>query len=287
MISRRFTAFAATALITSLCALGGASSALATEHHPKGEFAPFANCPLSTTNLSDCVLAETTSGYFAIDKREVPINKTITLTGGFIEEETGLKFVGAENGETLTKVPLYVPGGLLDILAPEFLNKKQKEEFNEAINKGLTGVTETTELAAPASSIFISTENLLDAEGNALVLPIRVKLGNILLGSSCLIGSTAKPIDLELTTGKSGKLEGEVGKFEHNESFSLITLNGGKLVNNTFAAPKAEGCGAPLSFLIDEAVDAELHLPSASGNNEAVLKGKLSTAAAEAVRASE
>jgi hypothetical protein len=284
--SRRATLFVAVALMTSLSAFG-ASSAFATTHHPTGEFAPFSDCPLSTAGLSDCVLAETTSGQFTVAKREVPINKTITLTGGFIEEETGLKFVGAEDGNTLSKTALYVPGGLLDIVAPEWLNEKQKKEFNEDINKGITGVTETTELAAPASDIGISTENLLTQTGTALNLPIKIKLGNLFLGGTCYVGSNKAPIHLELTTGKSGSIEGEVGKFEANKAFTLITLNGGKLVNNTFAAPEAEGCGEPLSFLVNKAVDSELGLPSGSGKNEAVLQGKLSTADAQAVIESE
>src|SRR5271163_1409501 len=114
MTGRCFALLASTALV-SLSALGFSSSALAT-NHPKGEFAPYANCPLKNKAVDDCTLAETTSGKFTVGSREVPINKTITLTGGLIEKETGLEFVAAENGETLTKVPLYVPGGLLGLV---------------------------------------------------------------------------------------------------------------------------------------------------------------------------
>jgi len=43
----------------------------------------------------------------------VPITNTFTLQGGAIEnEETGAEaFVGALNGETLSKTPQNVPGG--------------------------------------------------------------------------------------------------------------------------------------------------------------------------------
>jgi len=292
--ARRCTLGAAMALTVSLASLGAASSALATVHHPTGEFARFADCPLSNVEVVGCTYAETAAGKFQVGKRTVPINKTIVLQVGFIEEETGeLKVVGAENGETLSKTALAVPGGLLDILAPEYLNKKQKEEFEEAINKGPTGVTATTELAAPASSIGLSTENLLAETGTALSLPVKIKLGNAFLGNNCYVGSNAHPIVINFTTGTTSPpkpnepIKGAAGELSFNESFTLITIKGGKLVNNSFAAGGAEGCGAPFSGLVDAAVDAELGLPAAAGHNTAILEGTLYTAGAEAVKESE
>jgi|SRR5271166_2524786 len=281
------------ALVMPLTTLVLASPALATEHHPKGEFAPFAECPLSTAGLSDCVLAESSAGEFTVGNRTVPIKSTITLQGGFIEEKTGLKFVGAENGETLSKTPQYVPGGLFNIVAPEYLNKEQKEKFDEFINKGITGVTETTELAGPASDIGLSTENLLTGKGTALSLPVKIKLDNRFLGSSCYIGSDSSPIVIDFTTGTTEPpppnepIKGSPGKAEFNEEFTLITLTGGRLVNNSYGAPGAVGCGGEFSSIVDPAVDAGLGLPAAAGTNTAILEGKLSTANAEAVKASE
>jgi hypothetical protein len=281
------------AMAALIVPLAVASPAMATTHHPTGEFAPFADCPLSTPGLSDCVVAESKSGEFTIGKKTVPITKTITLQGGFIEEEAGLKFVGAEDGNTLAKVALPVPGGLFGIEPPKSWSKEAKERFEEMINKGLTGVTATTELAAPASDIGLSTENLLFEKGIALSLPVKIKLSNILLGESCYIGSNVAPIVINFTTGTTEPpppnkpIKGAAGTFEHNAEFTLITLNGGKLVNNSFAAPEATGCGGSLSKLVDPLVDSILGLPAAAGHNTAILEGKLSTANAEAVRASE
>jgi hypothetical protein len=141
--------------------LAVASPALAAEHHPTGNFAPFKDCPLGNASVTQCIIADTSSGEFTVGKKTVPITKTITLQGGTIPVgETGeVTFVGAENGETLSKTALPVPGGLFGIKPPEFLNKEQKEKFEEMINKGLTGVTETTELAKPASAIKLNTTN--------------------------------------------------------------------------------------------------------------------------------
>jgi len=279
--------------IAALVALVLASSALAT-NHPTGEFEKFKDCPLANATVEDCIFAETSSGEFTVGKKTVPIVNTITLQGGFKEgAEEKLEFIAAEDGNTLSKTPQPVPGGLFGIVAPEFLPKWLQEIFNNFINEGFSGVTETTELAAPASHIELSTENLLFETGTALSLPLKIKLNNIFLGESCFIGSNSAPIVIPFTTGTTSPpapnkpIKGAAGTLEHNSSFTLITLNGGKLVNNSFAAPGAEGCGGFLSFLIDPAVNAELGLPSAAGHNTAILQGKLSTGVAAAVRASE
>jgi hypothetical protein len=275
--------------------LAWASPALAIEHHPTGEFAPFADCPLSTSPLEDCVLAETGSGEFTIGKRTVPITNTIILQGGFVENtKTGkLEFIGAEDGNTLSKTLQPVPGGLLGVVAPEFLPKWLREIVNGLVSEGLAEVTALTELAAPASHIGLSTEDLLFETGTAISLPIKIKLNNTFLGGSCYIGSNAAPVVIDFTTGTTAPSEpnkpikGSAGTFAHNTEYSLITLTGARLVNNSFAAPKAEGCGGLLAFLIDPAVNAELGLPAGAGNNTAILEGNLLTGLATSVQESE
>lgn len=275
--------------------LAVASPALAVEHHPTGDFAPFADCPLSNPSVSNCLVADTNSGEFTVGNKTVPINKTITLQGGTIENrETGaLTFVGAENGETLSKTPLFVPGGLFGVTPPSYLNKEQKEKFEEMVNKGLTGVTETTELAKPASDIGISTNNLIAEEGVALSLPVKIKLSNVFLGSSCYVGSESDPVVLNLTTGTTSPpepnkpIKGNKGSVEFKDEFALIILSGGSLVDNAFAAPEATGCGAPFSALVDKLVDSIFGVPAAAGHNTAILSGKLENANAAAVKASE
>ncbi len=272
------------------------ASTAAAEHHPTGNYAPFKYCPLSNSATELCTVANTNAGEFTVGKRAVPINKTITLQGGLHENSSGeLEFIAAEGAETLSKTPLYVPGGLFNIVAPEYLNKEEKEKFEETINKGITGVTETTELAKPASAIKLNTTNLIFEEGTALQLPVKVKLGNVFLGEGCYIGSEASPVTLNLTTGKTSPTEpnkpikGSAGSLEILEEGNLVRLNGGALVDNAFAAPGAHGCGTIKLFegIVDEAVNAELGLPSAAGHNTAILKGNLEEALASAVKASE
>src|ERR1039458_5613510 len=286
---------AVVAVVALMVPLVVASSALAAEHHPTGNFAPFKYCPLSNAAVTQCIIADTSSGEFTVGKKTVPITKPITLQGGTIPiGETGeVTFVAAENGETLSKTTEPVPGGLFGIKPPEYLNKEQKEKFEEMINKGLTGVTETTELAKPASAIKLSTANLIREEGVALQLPVKVKLSNVFLGSSCYVGSEASPIILNLTTGETSPpppnkpIHGSAGELEILEGGALLRLLGGSLVNNVFSAPEATGCGAPFSALVDKLVDATFGVPAPAGENTAILTGKLEDAAAAAVKASE
>ncbi len=280
----------------ALAPLAFASPASATIHHPKGNFAPFADCPLSNAAVEGCTIAQTTSGEFTVGKKTVPINKTITLQGGLIgNEKTGeAEFVAAENGETLSKTALNVPGGLLGIEAPKSWPILLQYLFNElVINDGLTGVTETTELAKPASAIRLNPTDLLEETGVALQLPTKIKLSNVFLGNECYVGSSSSPITLNLTTGTTSPpepnkpIKGAAGALEVLESGTLIRLTGGALVDNSFSAPEATGCGGIFSGLIDPLVDSILGLPSASGHNTAILKGKFEEASAAAVKASE
>jgi hypothetical protein len=282
------------AVLASLAALALAAPALATK--PTGEFANFGDCPLSNPSVSSCVYAQTTSGEFNIKKTEVPITKTITLQGGIITSETEPeKFVNAADGNTLSKTPQTVPGGLFKIIAPKFFGEPLEKIFNEFINKGFTGVTATTELVG---NVGINRVALLFAEGTALTLPVRVHLENSFLGSGCYVGSKAHPVNVELTTGTTSPplpnepITGSPGETEFKDGGELVVVKNNSLVNNSFAAPTAEGCGSQILFgiftgLIDSAVDSELELPSEAGHNTAILKGSLENATASAVKASE
>jgi hypothetical protein len=292
-ISRRTTALCATAL-GLVCALVFSSAALA--HNPKGAFAPFKYCPLGNSTVEECIVANTTSGEFTVGKKNVPITNTITLQGGTHEnEETGaLNFIGAEGAETLSKTSQNVPGGLSGLVnCKEISNWFERFACELVFENGLTGVSATTELAAPASSIGININNLASESGTALSLPVKVRLENPLLGSECYVGSNAKPIVLNLTTGKTSPPEpnkpisGKGGTLNILEGGSLIEITGNSLVNNSFAAPEAEGCGGIFSGLIDPIINSTMGLPAAAGHNTAILNGTLKQAGAGSVKASE
>jgi hypothetical protein len=283
--------FIATALVAAM--LVPASQALASSHHPKGEYAQFAECPLSHPAVVFCLYSQSSGGFFQIGLKTVPLKNPVTLQGGLEESGGEAVFVGAENGETLSKTPQTVPGGLLGVEAPKSWPLFLQILFNETINKGLTGVTATVELAAPASSIKVNTENLANEEGDALVLPVKIKLDNAFLGSNCYVGSNAHPVVINFTTGETSPpppnkpIHGAAGTLSINEAGTILTLSGGSFVNNSFAAPGANGCGGLLSFLVDPFVNSLVGLPSPAGSNAAILEGKFQLGFAPAVKASE
>lgn len=277
------------AAAASMLALAVAAPAMAT---PKGDFAVFAQCPLSNPEVNLCFFVQSTGKEFIIGTKTVPVNKTITLQGGSIlNEETGAEtFVPAANGETLSKTPLTVPGGLFGIKAPEWWSKEAQEWFNKQINEGLTGVTVTAELVGNPG---ISRTNLLFQEGVALSLPVRLHLNNVILGSNCFIGSKSNPVTFNLTSGTTSPpapntpISGAVGELEFKDEFQLVIIKGNRVVDNAFSAPGAEGCGGSFSSVINPLVNSLLGLPSAAGHNTAILEGSLQNATAEAVKASE
>jgi hypothetical protein len=290
-LKRRGNRLGLATLLGALSMLVFTAIGSAAAHHPKGEFAPFGDCPLSNSKLNDCVYSLTNGGSFALGKKVVPLKNPVTLQGGYEGASNEIKFFGAEDGNTLSKTPQPVPGGLLGITAPSWWPKSLQEWFNERVSKGFTGVTATVELAGPTKgflpNVKLSTENLIFGEGTALGLPVKIHLENSILGGNCYIGSDSSPIQIDFTTGTSGKLKGNPGSVSFNEEFTLTTVSGGKLVNNVFTAPGATGCGGIFSVFVDPLVNSVIGLPAGSSVNSAILEGKIQDAAAEPVRASE
>jgi hypothetical protein len=283
-------------LIVSLIALG---VALSVDHHAKkDDYAPFADCPLSNPETTLCLFSRSEGGEFVAGSKTVPISKTITLQGGVHVVENNEReivkdeFIAAKNGETLSRTPQPVPGGLVGVVDPELLPRALRNAYDEFLAKGNTAVTATIELAAPASSIGIDVQNLVEAQGMGLVLPVKIKLSNPFLGADCHLGSASHPISFELTTGRTDPpkttkpIKGKVGKAKLKDDYNLIVIKGSSLVNNTFAAPAANGCGARSSPAINRAVNDKLGLPAKSGHNTAILNGTLQDANAPAVKAS-
>jgi hypothetical protein len=295
---------AAVLVAVSLCVGGMALASPALAKEPTGDFAVFKQCPRFTTGVFLCMHAETLSGSVTLNKQTVPLNEDkkhpIVLQGGIIVTETGAEsFVGALNGETLSKTPQNIPGGLTglvnctEIKGSGFLEGLARAACKLVFENKTTGVSAVTELAKPASEIAISTRNLEIKEGTALGLPVKVRLENTFLGSECYIGSSAHPINLNLTTGTTNPnlpnkpITGKAGFPNFLDEFELLEITENTLVNNEFAAPEATGCGGIFAFLIDPIIDAKIGLPSADGHNTAIQNNTVKLAGAEAVIASE
>jgi hypothetical protein len=223
------------------------------------DFSVFNDCPVNAPGASACLVSYTTSGEFKLGSKDVTVNKTITLQGAFTKASPFL--IPAADGNTLSKTPLTVPGGLVGI-------------------EGLGGeVTATAELAQP---VKLELENL-GSDKPAIYLPLKVKLSNPALGEACYVGSNSEPVSLQLTTGTTNPpppnkpITGNKGTPAFFDNNKIIVLSGASLVDNSFAAPGVNGCGGIASLLIDPVVDLDAGLPAAAGSNTAILNSSFET----------
>jgi hypothetical protein len=289
---------------SALACLITAAEASATE--PTGDFAKFKQCPRFTTGVGLCLYSNVYGGKVTLHKQTVTINEDakheLILQGGIQKEKVepfGEKFVGALNGETLSKTPQNVPGGLTglvnctEIKGGGLLEVLARAACKLVFENKTTGVRAITELARPASEIGISKNNLLLGEGAALSLPVKVRLENTFLGSECYIGSSANPIMLNLTTGTTSPnppnvpISGQVGEIAQKDEFNFIEIPKTILVNNEFPAPEATGCGGIFAILVDPIVNSKIGLPAADGLNTAIQEANLYEATSKGVIESE
>jgi hypothetical protein len=255
-----------------------ASSAVATQHHPKGIFTPFEDCPLSNPQVALCFIARLSGGEFLIGRRLVPVSKTIVLQVGLIPAG-GANFneyvlAGAEDGNTLAKVTLRVPGG---VLGTNSLNRQ-------------TEVYATPELAGAPGTAKLNIASFVEEKGSALRLPLKFKIDNPELGGNCYIGSQTNPVILELTDGTTNPptpnrpIKGDIGQYGSviEDGEEMLADSGALLVDNAFAVPAATGCELYTSM-----VNAYIGLPSPSGHNAGILNASVEFAEVGPVKASE
>jgi hypothetical protein len=282
MIVRHFTQALVIVAGVSAIALCLPSGAAAHE----GDFAKFNDCPSTTTGVWKCVDSITTGGSIVLGKKTTPIVHPVTLQGGFAEEnaEGFSSFFAASDGETLTKTPQPVPGGIVGLVPPESAPLLVKLALAIILENGLTGVNATLELAKPASEIVLSEFNLIVGEGLALKLPVKIHLENPLLGSACYVGSSTHPIIWNLTSGTTSPpaptepITGKPGFASLKDNFEIAELTENELVENNWAAPEATGCGGALSALINPIIDTTVGLPAAAGKNSAKLINNIAVA---------
>lgn len=256
---------ATTALAPVLLLVPNAEAA--EEPHP---FEVFRDCPAQQMvdagagADSSCVTAVVTGGEFVIGKGTVPITaETVLSLGSAVVDGQERDF--ADPDGLFTSSPMQVPGGLLGVPGLERLLP------------GLTDVRATVELATTE----IPKIDVLSAiyGGEVVVLPIKIRLRNFLLGGKCYIGSDADPIVLRLTNletdppAPNQPISGRTGTFSFEtvgSAGSVVAAEGGVLVDNSFAVPAATGCG--LGGSLNGVVNARQGLPSPAGTNTAILE---------------
>lgn len=287
MQQRRMRVMRMALFAVAIATLGSATSASAKL---LGDFVRFQQCPWTNPAVEKCLYMQTTAGSVVLGSKKITIEKPIVLQGGFGAPVGEFSpFFAATNGITLSKAPQSTPGGLGGLI-PEGkgppLVKSLTQFFFENM---LTGVNATIELAKPASDISIGELNLLDGKGSALKLPLKIHLENPFLGKACYVGSSSSPLVWSLTTGTtsppppSKPISGTPGVTKFLESKLILELSKNKLVDNSWSAPAASGCGGGLSFLVDPLVNEQLGSMSA-GRNTAILENTIYIAGAADVK---
>ena len=288
-----------TAMTVLLAALVIASPAGAA---PKGIFGVFGGCPVSElkgrSENSLCVYAQIAGGVLRVGRATVPIARTITMQAGGVpigeEDLVGWDMVPPSGGTIMSKTPLEVPGGLGGVVQCAAIGGHVAEVSCGAAEG--SEVTATIEVVPGSSDPAVIYLDGVSGNEPLVVLPTRVHLGNVFLGSSCYLGSGSHPIMLEMTFGTTNPpapnkpISGyNVGlQFEEENGVGLLALGGSVLVDSEFSVPVAEGCGGQLSSLVDPVLDAKLGLPSTAGHNTAILDARaLDLAGIEAVIDSE
>jgi hypothetical protein len=274
-------------LSVALCVVGLAVlgvTASASAH--TGIWARFNQCPSTTPGVFKCLQSVTNGGKVVLGNKSVPIVNPVTLQGGLSkgkfneQEEVVQTFFAAANGETLSKTPQPVPGGLTGLVnCKEISNFLVRLGCEAVFENGLTGVNATLELSRPASEIVVSEQNLAFEFGRALSLPVKVHLENPLLGSTCYVGSSTSPIWWNLTTATTTPpagttpLKGSAGELKFLEEEKVTEFHGAKLVENNWAAPGATGCGGfGVELILDPIINASVGVPSPAGKNQAILE---------------
>lgn len=276
----------------ALAALGFAGSASAKL---TGEFTKFEFCPYKTAEVKRCLNSQTIGGEVILGTKKVPIEKAATLQGGYTEPaeegaEAGFsKFVAATNGITLSKAAQNVPGGLAGIVPEASSSPLVKALVKFFFENKLTGLTSTLELAKSASDIRVSEEHLGEGLGVALKLPVKLHLENPFLGKACYVGSSTSPINWELRADTTSPpapnkpITGNPGEVEFFEEGRILKLTNAVLVDNSWSAPGASGCGGILGFLVNPIINTQLGTTKA-GYNTAILKNTIYTASSLAVK---
>jgi hypothetical protein len=225
---------------------------------PAPGFEKFAGCP-STASTLLCIRAETNGGHIQMGSKDVPINQQVVFSGGIQSDFSTIAYT-SQGG--LVSPPLRIPGGLVGLTG-------LSEFIINLITFGANNVYAQTELVGTPRAVGLTS---------GLFLPVRVKLQNPFLFSTCAIGSAANPVNLNLTTGTTAPpppntpISGVLNDTVIDPDNSLVLLFPNNVyVDNAFAAPAASGCGLFTMGLIDTLVNATSGLPSAAGRNTAVL----------------
>lgn len=244
---------------------------------PGGIYAPFTDCPLHDPEMllaapgfaMGCIKSVTASGSFTVHGIPVQITHPVTVQFGTYSDldSSGnqvFHVVPPQDGKELLTEPEVIPAGLL-LLVCSIGDPSVERLCETAMTSGHTDLSVEVQLAGPITNFSPLAET-------PFTLPVKVQLGNPLLGGGCYIGSDSDPILLNPTFNPVGTLGFESDPDPTRfPNVAVLAITDSTLTDDIFSVPAATGCGP--GGVADDAINATLGLPSPSGNNHLVLNG--------------
>lgn len=274
------TGWAAVAVVVVTVMSSGLAAAGSSALTLNGDWAAFTRCPVNAASMlaadgakvsDECLASDSPTGSIKLGNTAATTGDSNLQLGVLLTAIGGSTTPVAPSGGAIVAAPVQIPGGLLGLMCPSGIPLVTLL-CNEITSNQLNAVTATIAPAGKPSHLSIAAGT---AVGKPIVtVPVKIQLHNLLLGSSCFIGSNSDPIVLRpenkvVPPRLSADPFDANGTPDPNGPLLLLKLSGGTLEDNSFAVPGASGCG-PLG-VADLAIDLKDGLPSAAGNNSLVL----------------
>jgi hypothetical protein len=273
--SRKRARIAVAGAITTLAALIPVGSASATTLN--GGWAPFTRCPVDdpamlaadgATTADLCLAAHSATGTIKLGNTSATTGSTDLQLG--LLSGTTFSLV-APSGGGIVADSVKIPGGLLGLMCPSNI-PLISQLCQKASDSALNTVTATVEPAGAPSDFDLAAG--LGVGQPILTMPIKIRLKNPLLASTCTIGSDSHPIllkpkNLASPTGAFTLFDEDGTLDPTNGQMLRIDLTGTSLGDDSFAVPGATGCGG--LGLLDAAINLKTSLPSPAGKNNLTL----------------
>jgi hypothetical protein len=293
---------AALAALACLAALPPPAAAF-TEPGFTGAFTDFAACQANLPDLGGCLHSYITGGLIQIAHATVPIslpgdtldlgiypssNRKPACEAIDVLDDAGEEGCVTSGRHGILNGPAQpVPGGLLGSLGGGQLTAVQaKLEWAPPVPPdsvfGIYGAFSFPDAGFNEAALTVP-------EGTALEMPVKLHLISPFLGPDCYIGSAADPVTLSLTTATTSPplpntpISGTPPYLTTMVAGEILLMTGMVLVDDSFSAPAATGCGFSGGGLLDAAIDQRLGLPSPAGENTIVIDAEADVTAAAAL----
>lgn len=276
--SRKSARIAVAGVLTTLAALVPSGSASAATLN--GEWAPFTRCPVDdpamlaadgATTAGLCLASHSPNGSIKLGNSTATTGTSDLQLGLVSTSSTSTVELASPPGGGIVTDPVNIPGGLIGLMCPDNGVELVVDLCRKATDNDLNNVTATVEPAGDPSDFNLNAG--LSTGQPILTLPVKIRLQNPLLASTCTIGSESDPIllkpkNLSAPTLVATRFDGN-GTSNPTGVMFRFALSGASQGDDSFAVPGARGCGG--LGLVDVAINLKTGLPSPSGNNNLVL----------------